>query len=247
MTVRIRRRERLGFSFRFAVALLYPFLRVSVRWDIQGSERLTDEPGGVVAAPNHLSWFDPLVMAYVCWTADRPPRFLAKESVFRIPVLGRIIGGAGQIPVYRESADAGLAVRDALAALDRGECVVVYPEGTMTRDPSLWPMAGKTGAVRLALSTGTPLVPIAQWGPQEVMRPYAKEFRLLPRKTMHVRIGQPVDLSDLRGRPVDHDILEQGTERLIDAITALLADIRGEQAPAERMVFRRPSEPGEGA
>jgi 1-acyl-sn-glycerol-3-phosphate acyltransferase len=108
-------------------------------------------------------------------------------------------------------------------------------------------MAGKTGAVRLALSTGTPLVPIAQWGPQEVMRPYAKEFRLLPRKTMHVRIGQPVDLSDLRGRPVDHDILEQGTERLIDAITALLADIRGEQAPAERMVFRRPIEPGEGA
>lgn len=247
MTARVRRRERLGFSFRLTVALLFPFLRVAVGWDVRGEDRLTDEPGGVIVAPNHLSWFDPFVMAFVVWTADRPPRFLGKEAVFRIPVLGRIITGAGQIPVYRETADASSAIRDALAALGRGECVVVYPEGTMTRDPALWPMSGKTGAVRLALESGRPLVPVAQWGPQEVMRPYVKEFRILPRKTMRVRIGEPVDLTDLRELPLDHDILEQGTERLMDAITVLLSGIRGEPAPTERMSFRRTAEPGEDA
>jgi 1-acyl-sn-glycerol-3-phosphate acyltransferase len=239
---RVRRRGRLGFSYRFAVALLWPFMRVSVRWDIEGADRLTDDDGGVVVSPNHLSWFDPLVVAYALWQADRPPRFLGKEAVFRVPVFGRIIRNAGQIPVYRETADAASAIRDALAALDAGECVVVYPEGTITRDPDLWPMSAKTGAVRLALMSGRPLFPMAQWGSHEVMGPYRKEFRILPRKTMHVRVGPPVDLSDLAGQDPSAQALAEATERLMDAITALLADLRQEPAPATRMVFRRPSE-----
>ena len=238
---RVRRRQRLGFSYRFAVALLWPFMRWAVRWDIRGGERLTQEPGGVIVAPNHLSWFDPLVVAFTLWEADRPPRFLGKESVFRVPVFGRIIRNAGQIPVYRETADAASAIRDALAALDRGECVVVYPEGTITRDPDLWPMSGKTGAVRLALESGRPLVPLVQWGAHEVMGPYRKEFRILPRKTMHVRVGLPVDLSDLAGSAVDGRTLAVATDRLMDALTAMLAEVRGEIPPATRMVFRRES------
>lgn len=235
----VRRRARLGFSYRFAVALLFPIMHTMVRWRIRGTEQLTDAEGGVIVAPNHLSWFDPPVVAYAVWTADRPPRFLAKESVFRVPVIGRIIAHAGQIPVYRESADAALAVRDALTALDAGECVVVYPEGTMTRDPALWPMSGKTGAVRLALTSGRPLFPMAQWGAQDVMRPYVKEFHLLPRKTIDIVVGPPIDLDDLRARPVDAEALAVGTERLMDAITALLAQVRGEPAPAVRMDFHR--------
>jgi 1-acyl-sn-glycerol-3-phosphate acyltransferase len=239
---RVRRAARLGFSYRFAVALLWPFMRTSVRWDITGSERLTKEEGGIIVAPNHLSWFDPLVVAFVLWQADRPPRFLGKEAVFKIPVLGRIIAGAGQIPVYRETHEAGLAIRDALSALDRGECVVVYPEGTITRDPDVWPMSAKTGAVRLALASGRPLYPMAQWGANEVMAPYAKQFRIIPRKTMRVVVGPPVDLTDLADRPVDAATLGVGGERLMDAITALLAGIRGQTPPAERMVFRRAPE-----
>jgi 1-acyl-sn-glycerol-3-phosphate acyltransferase len=238
----VRRSARLGLSYRFAVALLWPFMRTMVRWDITGSERMTQDAGGIVVAPNHLSWFDPLVVAYVLWDADRPPRFLGKEAVFRIPVLGRIIAGAGQIPVYRESHEAGLAIRDALAALDRGECVVVYPEGTITRDPQIWPMSAKTGAVRLALASGRPLYPMAQWGANDVMAPYAKQFRILPRKTMQVVVGEPVDLSDLAGRAVDGETLAIGGERLMDSITALLAGIRQETPPPERMVFRREPE-----
>lgn len=235
----VRRRGKLGFSYRFAVFVLWPLMRYLVRWDIQGAERITDEEGGVVVAPNHLSWFDPPVVAFALWEADRPPRFLGKEAVFRVPVFGRIITNAGQIPVYRETSDAASAIRAALAALDAGECVVVYPEGTITRDPNLWPMSAKTGAVRLALISGRPLIPMLQWGSHEVMGPYRKEFRILPRKTMRIRFGDPIDLSDLAGRELDGDTLAAASARLMDAITAMEAEVRGEDPPATRMVFRR--------
>lgn len=235
----MRRRKRLGPSFRFAVAILWPLMRTTVKWDLEGTEKLSAAEGGIIVAPNHTSWFDPLVVAYALWVADRPPRFLGKEEVFRVPVFGRIIAGAGQIPVYRESADASSAIRDALTALAGGECVVVYPEGTMTRDPGIWPMSGKTGAVRLALESGRPLFPMAQWGAQEVMGPYRKEFRILPRKTMHILVGEAIDLSDLVGGPVDARTLAIGTDRLMGAITGLLASLRQEIPPAERMAFKR--------
>ncbi|MDI1289472.1 MAG: lysophospholipid acyltransferase family protein, partial [bacterium] len=94
-TSRVRRRQRLGFSFRFAVFLIWPFMRTFVRWDVEGTERLTDAEGGVIVAANHTSWFDPPVVAFVLWEADRPPRFLGKESVFRVPIFGWIIKNAG--------------------------------------------------------------------------------------------------------------------------------------------------------
>ena len=241
----VRRRARLGFSYRFAVFVLWPMMRYLVKWDIEGAQRITDAEGGVVVAPNHLSWFDPPVVAFALWEADRPPRFLGKEAVFRVPVFGRIITNAGQIPVYRETADAASAIRAALAALDEGECVVVYPEGTITRDPALWPMSAKTGAVRLALISGRPLIPMLQWGSHEVMAPYRKELRLFPRKTMHIRFGDPVDLSDLDAKALDATTLAAASDRLMDAITAMEAEVRGEPAPATRMVFRREASPRE--
>jgi 1-acyl-sn-glycerol-3-phosphate acyltransferase len=214
-------------------------MRTSVSWDIRGTDRLTNAPGGIIVAANHLSWFDPLVVAYTLWTADRPPRFLTKEPLFRVPIIGRIIRNAGQIPVYRETADAASAIRDALVALGRGECVAVYPEGTITREPNLWPMSAKTGAVRMALLSGAPLFPMAQWGPQAVMAPYSKRVRLLPRKTMHVWVGEPVDLSDLAERPLDADTMREAGDRLMESITDLLAQMRHETPPAERFVYRR--------
>lgn len=199
-------------------------------------QRLNSDDGGIIIAANHISWFDPLVIAHALWENDRPPRFLAKESVFRVPVIGSIIESAGQIRVYRETKEAVAAVRDAVAAVQRGECVVVYPEGTITKDPNEWPMVGKTGAARIALATGRPVLPMAQWGATDVMRPYRKELRLLPRKTMHVSIGEPVDLSDFADRPMDHDTLEEATDRIMDALSAELAKIRGGESPAHRFV-----------
>jgi 1-acyl-sn-glycerol-3-phosphate acyltransferase len=217
--------------------------------DWQGTENLNTDDGGIIVAANHISWFDPLVISHALWDNDRPPRFLAKESVFRVPIVGAIITSAGQIPVYRETREAVAAVRDAITAVNAGECVVVYPEGTITKDPDLWPMTGKTGAARIALATGRPVIPMAQWGATDVIRPYKKELRLLPRKTMHVRVGKPVDLSDLAGLPLDQATLELATNRIVDAMTRLLADIRDEQPPAERYNprGRRPAGPaGEG-
>ena len=235
----MRRRQRIGFSYRLAVFLLWPILRWLVIWDIAGTEQLTEAEGGVIVAPNHTSWFDPMAVSFPLWLADRPPRFLAKESVFRVPIEGPIVRNAGQIPVYRESAEAKAAIRDALAALDRGECVVVYPEGTITRDPDLWPMTAKSGAVRLALISGRPLFPMVQWGSHLIIGPYRKEFKLLPRKPITVVVGPEIDLTDLRERPLDGDTISAASTRLMDAMTALEAGIRGEEPPAERTVYRR--------
>jgi 1-acyl-sn-glycerol-3-phosphate acyltransferase len=234
-----RRRMRLGFWFRLAAVLLWPFLMIFTKRDWRGEENLEQDGGGIIVAANHLSWFDPLSLSNLLWNNDRPPRFLAKEPLFRIPVVGRIISGAGQIPVYRESTEAVAAVRDAISAVENGECVVVYPEGTMTKDPDLWVMALKTGAARIALATRRPLIPVAQWGPQEVMPPYVKRFRLLPRKTMVMRVGAPVDLADLYDRPLDADTLRIASQRIWAAITALLEQARGEVAPTEPYRWKR--------
>jgi 1-acyl-sn-glycerol-3-phosphate acyltransferase len=147
---------------------------------------------------------------------------------------GKIVRSAGQIPVYRLTTDASHAFSAAVEAVNHGECVVVYPEGTLTRDPDLWPMTGKTGAARIALTTGCPVIPIAQWGANHILAPYAKKPRLFPRKTITMKAGDPVDLEDLRSKPLTPEVLREATTRIMDAITALLDDIRDGHPPAVR-------------
>jgi len=206
---------------------------VLTRRDWRGAEHLPADTG-FVACVNHISYLDPLSVAHFLHDNGCPPRFLAKESVFRIPVGGGILRGAGQIPVRRETAEAGRALDAAVQAVEDGECVVVYPEATLTRDPGLWPMVGKTGAARIALTTGCPVVPIAQWGVQEILGPYARRPRPFPRRTMHVHAGPPVDLGELRDRPLDTATLRAATDLILGAVTILLEGIRGEQAPDRR-------------
>jgi 1-acyl-sn-glycerol-3-phosphate acyltransferase len=193
---------------------------------------------GIVVVSNHISWFDPIALAHIMWNNGRPPRFLAKEVLFHAPLVGAIVSNAGQIPVYRETDVAGDSVRAAVEAVQDGEAVVVYPEGTITRDPDLWPMTGKTGAARIALLAGVPVIPIAQWGAQDVMAPYAKEFKMIPPKRMSMRVGPPVPLDDLRGEELTGEVLQRATTRIMDELTGLLEQIRGENAPAERLDFR---------
>lgn len=233
--------DHLGLSFRFAVSILKPPLTVLTRRDWQGTQWLRQEyppTDGLVVVPNHLSWFDPLPVAHLLWDNGRPPRFLGKEAVFRVPVIGQLLHNCGQIPVYRETTIASDSVRAAIEAVRSGETVVVYPEGTITRDPDLWPMTGKTGAARIALLGGVEVLPVAQWGPQEVMRPHIKEFRVLPPKKMRMRVGPPVPLDDLRGRELTAELLASATERIMDALTEQLEQIRGEPAPPDRIDYR---------
>ncbi len=228
---RQRRRGRLGPAFRLAVFILRPFLTLFTKRDWRGTQYLESD-GGIVLAANHLSWFDPLAICHVLWENDRPPRFLAKDSLFTIPFVGWVLRDTGQIPVMRGTRDAALAVKAAVSAAERGECVVVYPEGTITKDPDLWPARAKSGAARIALTANVPLVPMAHWGAQDVIGPYRKEFRILPRKTMRVAVGPPVDLDDLRGRELTAEVLGIASQRLMDAITQLLRSLRDTDSPS---------------
>lgn len=238
--------QRLGFWYRLVAAIVRPVLMATTRREWRGAEYLPDVGTGVVVSPNHISYVDPLTFAHFLWDNGRAPRYLAKEALFRIPLLGRIIAACGQIPVYRESKDAAHAFRDAVAAVEAGECVGIYPEGTITRDPGLWPMVGKTGAARVALQTGCDVIPVAQWGAQDILAPYSKWVRLLPRRTVKVVAGPPVPLDDLRALPMSPAILRQATDRIMSAITAQLAELRGELPPATRFDPRREQLPATG-
>jgi 1-acyl-sn-glycerol-3-phosphate acyltransferase len=227
------RTEGLPWAYRFAEILLRPWLTVLTRRDWRGAEHLPHE-GGFVVSPNHISYADPLPFAHYMLDNGRPAYFLAKESVFRVRVLGWLLRKAGQIPVYRNSVAATDAFRAAVDAVGTGKCVAIFPEGTITRDPDLWPMRGKTGAARVALETRCPLIPVAQWGAQEILSPYGHRPSLLPRKTIQVVAGPPVDLSDLYGRPMDAAVLRDATDRLMDRITELLEGLRRDTRPSER-------------
>ena len=120
---------------------------------------------------NHISHADPLVSAHFIYDSGRWPQYLGKASVFRVPVVGWILHRCRQIPVERGSVDAVRSLDALVAALDEGGAVVIYPEGTTTRQPDLWPMKAKTGAARLALATGAPVVPVVMWGPERIFDP----------------------------------------------------------------------------
>ncbi|MFF4404582.1 lysophospholipid acyltransferase family protein [Streptomyces sp. NPDC001262] len=227
-------RRRIGFWYRLAAVLAKPPLVVLFKRDWRGMEHIPAD-GGFITAVNHNSYLDPLSYAHYQYNTGRVPRFLAKAALFRGSFVGAILRGTGQIPVYRESADAATAFRNAVDAINKGECVAFYPEGTLTRDPDMWPMEGKTGAARVALLTRAPVIPVAQWGANEAMPPYAKEkkLRLFPRKTLKVLAGPPVDLSAFYGQEPTAEVLRAATEKIMAAITELLAELRDEPVPAE--------------
>ncbi|MGP5665801.1 lysophospholipid acyltransferase family protein [Glutamicibacter arilaitensis] len=190
--------------------------------------------GGYILCPNHLTEIDPLVVGHAIYSNGRLPRWLAKDSLFNVPVLGWMLRETGQVPVARSATSAGESLKAAKKVLDAGGVIVIYPEGTLTRDPNLWPMVGRTGAARLALQTGAPVVPMAHWGDQELLPRYSKKMNLFPRKHVTVLAGKPIDLEDLREVPRTRAVLEDATDRIMDAITALTAELRQEDAPAER-------------
>lgn len=229
-----KRRSEKTPIFRFLAALVLPFMYAIAKFRIVDGDKLPRQ-GSFVLAPNHFSEIDPLVIGVIMWKLGRMPRFLAKASVFRIPVVATLLRASGQIPVERAGSIRGSEPLQAAATIaEKGSAVVIYPEGSLTRDPELWPMRGKTGAVRMALDAGVPLIPVAHWGTQLVLPRYGRRLSAFPRKTITVKIGDPVDLSAYRGRRLGATELNEATELVMNAITALLEDLRGEKAPAER-------------
>lgn len=219
-------------AFKIGATIVIPVLNAVGKKKWQGVENIPKE-GKIIIASNHLSYLDVLFFAHFLYRNGRAPRFIGKEGVFKVPVIGKIVLAAGQIPVTRESKDAAKALEHAVKILQAGHCLGVYPEGTLTRDPNGWPMVAKTGLARLAITTQTPVIPVAQWGSQIVMPTYEKRIKLFPRTPIKLLAGKPLDLSPWYGKEDDPDALTQATAFVMDAITSLLEQLRSESRPIE--------------
>jgi 1-acyl-sn-glycerol-3-phosphate acyltransferase len=241
VTVRPVRRlqQKRGWAWNVAVPLIKPALLATTKRTWIDGEKIP-ATGGCILVFNHVSHIDPLTAAHIVYDHGRMPRYLAKSSLFKNRALGYFLRSAGQIPVERLSRNAIGAFDAAVQAVRAGECVVVYPEGTLTRDPDLWPMAGKSGAARIALETGAPVIPIGQWGAHDLLYPYAKKPHLFPRTRITMKVGDPVPLDDLAAaQPRTLEVINQATARIMAALTALVADLRHEEAPAVRFDPRK--------
>jgi len=216
----VRTAEPWYHATRLAVI---PLASVYFSWRFEHLDGIP-ERGPAIVACTHASYLDPIANAYAVIKAGRRPRFLAKEELFRIPIVGRAMRGAGQISVRRGAGDRRPLVR-AETALRDGEVVVVYPEGTVTKRPDGLPMEGRTGAVRLSLMSGVPIVPMASWGSAAVWQKSGRGS-LKPRRPVWIKVGEPLDITARRDEIDDRDALRDMTRRLMDALTVLAIDLR---------------------
>lgn len=224
-------RRKLGFWRRFAVSVVKPPMIAMTKRTWQGMENIP-ATGPVIVVANHMSHADPLVLAHYIYDSGRWPAYLAKASVFEVPVVGRILRWVGQIPVHRGSVDAAKALDAAIAEIEAGGMVIIYPEGTTTKEPDLWPMRGKTGVARLWLATGAPVIPVVMWGPEKMFDPRTKKLRLKPGTPVTVIAGPPIDLSRWAGAAPTTSTLYEITDHIMLIMRDTLAEIRGGQPPA---------------
>jgi 1-acyl-sn-glycerol-3-phosphate acyltransferase len=218
-----------------SVIVLRPLLLLLINNKHAGRSNIPKK-GGVILAPNHLSYVDWGTDALFCNMSGRYPVFMIKGSMFRVKGIGPFLDKAGQLPVNRGAADAALVLKIAEEALAQGAAVIIYPEATATRDPDLWPMVSKTGVARLALTSGAPVIPIAHWGTQDIL-PYGSKkvfsgLFLPPRKTVRTVAGQPVDLSAWEGKHTSARALREATGAIMGEVAKLVGDLRGEIPPA---------------
>jgi 1-acyl-sn-glycerol-3-phosphate acyltransferase len=243
-----RTRGWVPYGMWAAIVIVYPIASLMFRLRYRHAERLPAR-GPVLVVANHVSILDPLACARLVFDNGRLPHFLAKQSVFK-GFAGTLLRSAGQIPVARYSADAHTALDAAKADLDAGNVIVIYPEGSVTRDPDWWPMQARTGVARLALTTDAVVLPVAQWGPQLVHDYHRKKLHLRFRAPADYLVGEPVDLSAARARirdggPLTAELLRETTDLIMARVRDQLAELRQEPAPLTFHPRPRPELPGD--
>ena len=198
-------------------------MRLWWRWRFEGLD-LIPKTGPALIACNHLSYFDPVSNSYAVLKAGRIPRFLAKDELFRVPVLGAFLRAHGQIPVVRGVGDQSplQRARDALA---EGEVVLIYPEGTVTNRADHLPMQGKTGIVRLALEAGTPVIPMASWGSAPIWQKSGRGS-LRPGRPIWSKVGDPIELGTRATGTTDYGFVKRHTDEVMAVLTSLVEDLR---------------------
>jgi 1-acyl-sn-glycerol-3-phosphate acyltransferase len=243
-----RRSEKLGPWWRLTWLLLYAPVGAITKLRYHHMERIP-RTGPAIVIVNHISHLDPFLVARFMVDSGRLPRFLAKKSIFDVPVIGRAMRKMGQIPVDRGTTAAADSLAAAVESLRQGHVVVMHPEGTVTRDPQWWPMSGRTGAARLALlAPDVPVIPVGQWGAQQMVDLYHKKVRLIPRKEHHILVGEPIDLSHFAGAAPTADALRSVTDTMMSSVRGLVADLRGEPAPTGGFYrYVRPEQPRDAA
>lgn len=231
---RFKALEHSNTWIRVCQVVLYPLTRLLGRRDYQGMERL-HRTGGMLVVGNHISHLDPMYDAVLIHKAGRIPHILAKAGLWKVPVVGAAVRGTGQIPVERGGGAGQSAVETASNTLDDGGVVLIYPEGTVTREPDFWPMRPRPGVAVLAMSTDAAVVPIVHWGTQNVYNSYAarRKLHLFPRQDVKVVVGPDIDVSAYRGRQSDPRAIRDVSMLIMNSIAELLGEVRGEKPPAQ--------------
>ena len=219
-----------NLGYRLGAIPGIPLIKLITKRNWLGSENIP-KTGPAIFFMNHTSYADPLVTALYFYENGRAVRFFGKDSLFKLPIVGWIIRNAEQIPVKRESDSAAQALEIAQELLEKGLAVGIYPEGTLTRDENIWPMVAKTGAVRLALESGAPLIPVAQWGAHKIIGRYQKKLHVFPRTEVVIKSGPAINLDPWRGRTEDHQAMVEATAYAMKKLTQILEELRGERAP----------------
>ncbi len=192
--------------------------------------------GPIIIVSNHASYADGFLLALVCRRLGRSVRLLATAGVFRLPVVGRLARRVGFIPVERGSMTAVRSLDQAAEALAAGEAIGIFPEGRTTRDPDHWPERAKTGAVRLALRTGAPIVPMAMVGTHRVLdkkRPVRSILRnVILRPKVRTDVGEPIDIRALAGGETATPArVRELSDHVMGQIVDLVEALRDEVAP----------------
>jgi 1-acyl-sn-glycerol-3-phosphate acyltransferase len=200
--------------YRLVEELLRLPVRHILRWRVDGAERIPVQ-GPVLLASNHISYFDPVAIGNLAHLAGRRARFLAKAELFEKRWMAAGLRRMGQIPIERGRRDAS-ALDRATAALRAGECVHVFPEGTISDE--FEPMAGKTGLARLAKAAGVDVLPVGLWGTHRVVPPGGQK-RKRWRTPITVVVGEPISVGpDANPR--------ETTDRIMAGICAAVAEAR---------------------
>ena len=229
-----------GLAAAFVTAVLAVFSRIQVERQRGRAAVAASLPEGpIIVISNHTSYADGALLALVCRRHGRSLRLLATAGVFRAPLLGRVPRRLGFIAVHRGTTAAADSLEQAAQALAEGEAVGLFPEGRLTRNPQRWPERAKTGAVRLALLSGAPIVPIAMEGAHRVVgdKHIVRTLvtNMIRRPRVITKVGSPIDVralvaNDSAAEPTVEQVREAADvvmERLID----LVEELRGQTAP----------------